>query len=352
LLRENGYHIGHVGKWGMWDFPSASYDFARQYEGRHWYEDRKRPGGRVHVTKRNEEDAIEFLTSRPRDRPFCLTVAFFATHAEDNAVEQYKPMPESMHLYVNDTVPLAPSATQEAWEAMPYFFNERNEGRVRWRKRFDEPEKFQTMMKNYFRMATEVDSACNIIVEELNKQGILNSTLVIFTTDNGYFHSEHMLADKFYPHQESIRVPLIIRDPRMSQGRIGTTNSDFTLSIDLAPTILSAAKIIPPLKMQGRDISVLYRDDLANHMISNPWRTDFYYELPQLNKVDINVICPSEALVRKDFKLINWTHHMQEQLFDLQKDPWEIIDVINNTQHQLMLIQMRERLRELREFVK
>lgn len=280
MLRENGYHIGHVGKWGMWDFPSASYDFARQYEGRHWYEDRKRPGGRVHVTKRNEEDAIEFLTSRPRDRPFCLTVAFFATHAEDNAVEQYKPMPESMYLYVNDTVPLAPSATQEAWEAMPYFFNERNEGRVRWRKRFDEPEKFQTMMKNYFRMATEVDSACNIIVEELNKQGILNSTLVIFTTDNGYFHSEHMLADKFYPHQESIRVPLIIRDPRMSQGRIGTTNSDFTLSIDLAPTILSAAKIIPPLKMQGRDISVLYRDDLANHMISNPWRTDFYYELP------------------------------------------------------------------------
>ena len=131
-------------------------------------------------------------------------------------------------------------------------------------------------------MATEVDSTCQAIVQELENQGVLNNTLVIFTTDNGYFHSEHGLADKFYPHQESIRVPLIIRDPRMSDDKIGTTNDDFTLSIDLAPTMLSAAGISPPARMQGRDISKLYRNELAEYLQSNRCRTEFYYELPNV----------------------------------------------------------------------
>lgn len=352
LLRDNGYYVGHVGKWHLWDFPSKNYDFSREYEGSHWYPSEERPEGRVHVTKKNEEDALEFLRSRPKDKPFCLTVAFFATHAEDNSVEQYKPQPESMHMYVNDTVPVPLSATQAAWEAMPSFFTDNNEGRVRWRKRFDKPEKFQSMMKNYFRMASEVDSACQAIVQELEQQGNLDNTLIIFTTDNGYFHNEHLLADKFYPHQESIRVPLIIRDPRMPKGRIGTTNDDFTLSVDLAPTILSAAGIVPPSRMQGRDISVLYRDDLNEDLLSSPWREEFYYELPILFGSDADNICPSEALVRKDFKLINWTYHMQEQLFDLRKDPWELEDVFNDTKHKEILSDMRKQLSVWREAVK
>ena len=84
------------------------------------------------MTKKNEEDSLELLKRRPRDKPFCLTVAFFATHEEDHSEEQYKPQPDSMSLYVNDTAPLAPSATQEAWEVMPIFFTEGNEARTRW----------------------------------------------------------------------------------------------------------------------------------------------------------------------------------------------------------------------------
>ncbi len=110
------------------------------------------------------------------------------------------------------------------------------------------------MMKNYYRLATEVDATCGVVLNELEKQGVLDNTLVIFTTDNGYYHGEHGLADKWYPHQESIRVPLIIEDPRMPRDRQGTTNDDFTLSVDLAPTILAAAGIAAPKQMQGRDI--------------------------------------------------------------------------------------------------
>lgn len=349
VLRNNGYHVGHVGKWHLWKAVNDKYDYMKEYFGYHWIDE---GNNKVHVTKKNELDSIEFLRTRPMDKPFCLTVAFYAPHAEDQDPEfPWKPQPESMHLYVNDTVPTAPSATKEGWEALPSFFDEGNEARLRWRGRFDTPENFQTNIKNYFRMASEVDSASQAIVQELEIQGLLNNTLVIFTTDNGFFLSEHGLSDKFYPHQESIRVPLIISDPRMSNDKIGTTNDDFTLSIDLAPTILSAAGLSPPARMQGRDMSVLYRNEGTQELEHSPWRTDFYYELPKLGGPE-NQICPNEALVQKDFKFINWTYHMQEQLFNLKNDPWELKDLINHPEHQTVLSQMRKRLLEWREAVK
>lgn len=309
-------------------------------------------GGRVHVTKKNEEDAMDFLKERPRDKPFCLTVAFFATHAEDqDPDEPWKPQNESMLLYLDETVPMSPSATEEAWMSMPPFFDEGNEGRLRWHNRYDTHERFQDVMKNYYRMATEVDSSSQAIVQELENQGILNETLIIFTTDNGFFHAEHGLSDKFYPHQESIRVPLIIRDPRMSEEFIGTTNDNFTLSVDLAPTIVSAAGISIPDRMQGRDVSVLYRNEGTQELKASPWRQDFFYEFPEVGSPPES-ICPNEAVVRKDFKFINWTYHMQEQLFDLQNDPLELNDLIDSPKHQELLTSMRMRLSELRDAAK
>ena len=88
-------------------------------------------------------------------------------------------------------------------------------------------------MKAYYRMATEVDTTVGRVLAELRAQGLDENTLVIFTTDNGYFHGEHGLADKWYPYEESIRVPLIVRDPRMPKIKRGTTNDDFVLNVDL-----------------------------------------------------------------------------------------------------------------------
>ena len=70
----------------------------------------------IHVTKRNENDALEFLETRPKEKPFCLTLAFFATHAVDHHPDQFRPQPQSMSLYKDDTVPVPVTATQEAWE--------------------------------------------------------------------------------------------------------------------------------------------------------------------------------------------------------------------------------------------
>ena len=342
LLRANGYHVGHIGKWHNGPFPAKEYDFARSYMGKHWYEI---DGETIHVTKRNEADAIEFLRKRPTEKPFCLSVAFFATHAVDGDPQQYLPQPESMRLYADVKIPVPVNATEASWKRLPPFFDENNEGRRRWRWRFDTEEKYQKYMKNYFRLATEVDATCGAILRELREQGLEESTFVLFTTDNGYFHGEHGLADKWYPFEESIRVPLVIRDPRMAKPKRGATNDNITLNVDLAPTILAAADILPPKTMQGRNIDPLY---LAEKPPA--WRAEFFYEHATIG--NSGQIPPSEALVRRDWKYLFWPDARYEQLFDLKTDPQEENTLAQDPKYAGRLDEMRKRFAEWKAAVR
>ena len=343
VLRDAGYHVGHVGKWHNGKFPAEHFDFGRAYHGRHWYS--QKDGSKIHVTQRNEKDALEFLQKRPDDKPFCLTVAFFATHAVDSNPKQFLPQPSSQSLYQDVQIPVPSNANDESFHRLPEFVaNEKNEGRNRYHWRFDTPEKYQTMMKNYYRLATEVDSTCGRILTELKKQNLLEDTLVIFTTDNGYYHGEHGLADKWYPHQESIRVPLIICDPRMPAKIRGTTDDNLTLNVDLAPTILNAVGLSVPASIQGSDLAPLYlKDDEAGQQVS--WRTEFLYEHPTIQSKDF--IPRSEALVTKKWKYMFWPEFQREQLFNLINDPHEENDLVSSELEQLN--QMRERFHSLRK---
>ena len=344
LLRSHGYYVGHVGKWHNGTFPRENFDFGRAYSGTHWMTEPD--GTRIHVTQKNERDALEFLRTRPSDKPFCLTLAFFATHAEDANPKQYLPQPESMALYQGVTVPVPANATEESFRRLPPFIaNEKNEGRVRWHWRFDTPEKYQEMMKNYYRLATEVDTTCGRVLAELKRQGMLEHTLVIFAGDNGYFHGEHGLADKWYPHEVSIRVPLIVRDPRAPAASRGRTNDDFVLNVDLAPTILGAAGVAAPPSMQGQDFSPLYRAARKPE-----WRSEFFYEHAILKRVDF--IPASEALVRKDWKYFYWPDFKKEQLFHVEADPNEEQDLAGDPAQGPRLAAMRARFAELKAAAK
>ena len=340
ILRANGYFVGHVGKWHNGKFPAEHFDFGRSYAGTHWM--KQNDGTPIHVTQRNEKDAMEFLRARPTGKPFCLTLAFFATHAEDGNPKQYLPQPQSMSLYEGISVPIPKTSGDEYFKRLPPFIaNEKNEGRNRWHWRFDTPERYQEYMKNYYRLASEVDATCGRVVAELKSQGLYENTLVIFTTDNGYFHAEHGLADKWYPHQESIRVPLIVHDPRMPANRFGQTHDALTLNADLAPTILTAATLAIPPRMQGKNFAALYQD------VEQPvWRNEYFYEHATIK--DIDFIPSSEALVRKDWKYFYWPDFKYEQLFDLRNDPLEENDLIADPKHAQVLGEMRQRFAELK----
>lgn len=197
----------------------------------------------------------------------------------------------------------------------------------------------------------------------------LNSTIYFDSYNSCHF----TLAGKWYPYEESIRVPLIIRDPRMPKEKINTLNDDLTLNIDLAPTILGAAGITPPARMQGRDIADLYlpaQSTIASSSLSSvtqnkelpeehdnrnnktplqslvgmkkkkPWRKEFYYEFPLNNGKKMPM---SSAVVRKNIKYIYWPQYDYEQLFDLTLDPLEQNDVANQTKYKTTLMDLRRR---------
>ena len=105
------------------------------------------------------------------------------------------------------------------------------------------------------------------------------------------------MAGKWYPHEESIRTPLIMWDPRMPPNKQGTTEDAFTLNVDLAPTILGAANVSVPDVMQGQDIADLYMKPKAE----DEWREECFYEYPAI--FGKSVIPGSTALVRKDIKV-------------------------------------------------
>lgn len=345
ILRDNGYFVGHIGKWHNGKFPADKFDFGKAYADTHWH--KEEGGTEIHVTKKNERDALQFLQQRPAEKPFCLTVAFFATHAEDSNPRQYLPQPASMDLYKDVSIPFPSNGKDEDFYRLPKFLaQDKNEGRVRWHWRFDTPDRYQDYMKNYYRLASEVDTTCGAILAELRRQNLFDKTLIIFTTDNGYFHGEHGLADKWYPYQESIRVPLIISDPRIQPARRGQVSDAMTLNVDLAPTILSAANLPQPKRMQGRDLSAHF----ANGTGTEDWRTEFFYEHGTIS--NISRIPSSEALVRKDVKYIFWPDYNAEQLFDLNADPNENHDLINDPTRKELLADLRSRFQSLKNQAK
>jgi arylsulfatase len=341
LLRANNYWVGHIGKWHNGNFPAEHFDVGQSYSGKHWL---KRPdGSEVHVTQKNQEDALAFLRTRPRDKPFCLTLAFFAAHAEDGHPEQFRPQPHSAEWYAGTRIPVPATATPAHTAKLPAFIADpKNEGRNRWSWRFDTPEKYQRMMTNYYRLCSEVDAACGEVLAELDKQGLADSTLVIFTTDNGYFHGEKGLADKWYPYDESIRIPLIVRDPRLPAGRRGKLNEAMTLNVDLAPTLLAYAGITAPPTMQGRDISPLLQTGSAPD-----WRTEFFYEHAIIRNKEF--IPASQALVRLRQKYILWPDFDVEESFDLATDPREEHNLIADSSQAAVINSMRRRFAELRD---
>lgn len=339
LLRGAGYWTGYVGKYDVGAARPADFDFVRAYHGRHWLD---AGGERVHVTEQNARDSIQFLRDRPRDKPFLLSVGYFAPHAEDRAPEQYLPQDWSAAFYAGVKVPASPLAGEKHLRALPPFLaSDSNEGRVRFKWRFDTPERYQQYLIRYYRLITEVDAAVGRLVDELKAQGVYENTLITFIGDNGYFHADRGLADKWYPYEQALRVPLIVRDPRLRSSRRGATRDQIVLNIDVAPTVVAAAGVRVPEVVQGQDVSPLYLAGKAPG-----WRDEFFYEHPTITSRDR--IPSSQGVIRRDWKYVYWPEFAYEQLFNLKQDREEIRNLANEPSAADERTKMRRKLDEWR----
>ena len=339
LLKMAGYRVGFIGKFGVGRvMPAESFDYWKGFPGQGTYFGKEE---KTHLTARMGDQAIEFLRGCRKDQPFCLSLSFKCPHAMDGAKREYPPDPRDEELFKDVTFPIPKTAAAKYFDRMPSFVQD-SESRKRWDRRFKTPEMFQTIVRDYYRLVHGMDREVGRILAELERLGLTEDTIVIFTSDNGYFFGEHGLADKWYLYEESIRVPLIVFDPsRPARDRFAEMKP-MALNIDLAPTMLDYAGVAIPKSMQGVSLRPLLNGE------SPKWRYDWFYEHHSVTKI----IPPSEGIRTTRWTYLRWMKDETkpvEELYDLQNDPLQEHNLVAEAAHQETLRQLQARWQLLRK---
>lgn len=337
LLRKHGYHTGFVGKWGIGgELPVKAFDLWDGFAGQGRYFGKGHEG---HLTQHLGGRAVEFLRSAPAGRPFLLCMSFKAAHVQDGDPHPFQPDPAYDDLYRTVEVPVPVTATPAAFGRLPPFLRT-SEGRVRWNGRFANPQMHQDSVKKYFRLVTGIDHVVGRLMATLRERGVADNTVIVFTSDNGFFLGERGLAGKWFMYEESIRLPLLIHDPRVPEAMRGQRVEPMTLSIDVAPTILELAGVDVPVRMQGRSLVPFVRGQ------SPAWRTEWFYE----HLFTHRRIARSEGVRTERYKYVRYLDEEPpyEQLFDLRRDPGEQVNLAAEADHADVLGRLRERWKVLR----
>ncbi len=337
ILRKSGYYTGFIGKFGVGnpkDQPKEAFDFwAGSDKPQPDYEMKDEKGDFIHHNDIVDRDIKNFFEKNDKTKPFCLSVSFKAPHIQDGDPRQFIPQQRFIHLYAKDSIDLPEKADPKYWNSFPDFFRtDQNIARERWYLQFANNKMYQESVRNYFRLIAGVDEVVGNLLKSLKDNGLSENTVIIFTSDNGHYLGEYGLTGKWYGHEESVRVPLIIYDPR-NKSLQGKTANQFALNIDIAPTILKLAGNEPDKAMQGIDLV----DMVANNKAS---RKEFFYEhtylgTPRLPKV--------EGIIQKNMKYMLYTEHNYEELFDLKTDPDEKINQSKNVNYATILSKMRKK---------
>jgi arylsulfatase A-like enzyme len=321
VLKQSGYRTGFVGKLGVkLETPVDSIFSWHRINGfPYWKTD---DGEKKHLTDLQGEQAIQFIKESAGANPFCLSLSFSAPHADDNAKEQYFWQEKFDTLYQNTTIPLPATADPSFYEALPAFLKG-TMNRERWFWRFDTPEKYQQMVKGYYRMITGIDEVIGRIRKELDRLGIADNTIIILLGDNGYYLSDRGYADKWLMHDVSIRVPLIMYDPRSNTAKSKVIDN-MVLNIDISPTILELAGLSTPRFIHGVSLLPYLQSKkinkrnsiLCEHLMKNP-------EIPD-----------SECIRTEKWKFIRYHNHPEFiELYDLENDPWEMHNLATNLRY-------------------
>jgi len=335
LLKDNGYHVGFFGKLGVIIDSASQYFNQSDFYDRGGSPDRrgyfyKKIGkDTVHLTRYTGHQAQQFIRNAPADKPFCLSLSFSAPHGHDNSVEQYYWQDKSADLYKNVKIPEPLLGDDEFFNRLP---KEVREGfnRVRWKWRFDTPGKYQEMVKGYYRMITEIDNEIGMIRQQLKTKGIDDNTIIIVMGDNGYFLGDRQLADKWLMYDVSIRIPLIIYDPRVKKS---STVDDMVLNIDITKTMIEMAGITAPKNYQGKSLAPLLVNN-NSHLNRKSILIEHLWDNPDI---------PSSEAIRTErwkyfrYRLIN----APEELYDLKNDPLEKENLASDMKYAKILAKLR-----------
>ena len=341
LLRNAGYRTGFAGKWHAkmprgWK-ASDHFDVFQQI-GRNPFYKKQSDGSLRHETELIVDRGIEFIENQPKDKPFALNLWFNACHAEDGDRRPgigHFPWPRAVDgMYEEDKIAPPRLNAPSIFDKQPSFLKTTiNRERFFWR--WNTETKYRTNMRAYLRMVSGIDNAIGRFLKALEAKGLADNTIIVYTADNGYHLGNRGFAGKWSHYEESLRVPMIIHDPRAPQGSGGQVLEHSALNLDLPSTFLDWAGVAIPKRYQGRSLKPLVSTGKADD-----WRKQTFHEHFAVR----HRIPAFEGLRTDRYKYVRYIDEANyEFLHDLKEDPDELVNLAKEPKHATTLKQFRQR---------
>ena len=358
IFQKNGYETAVIGKWHLGTTPTG-FDYSKvliNWGGQGtYYNPQFCINGtdtvvetKLHVTKAIENDCLDWLSNRDTTKPFMLLYQFKAPHRDWRPDSMYHelftdldfPLPETF----NDDYEGRLAASENMMEIGNHL-NRRDMKQIpppglsrrdslRWLAYGDKGQywspndtltgdalkywKFQTYIKDYLRTVAGIDRAVGSVLDYLEENGLSENTLVVYTSDQGFYLGEHGWFDKRWMYEESFKMPFVIKNPKTIKP--GTTSDAMVMNVDFAPTLLDMAGLEIPSEMQGKSFKGVFGGELKNERKSVYYH---YYEWPIWHKVQ-----PHYGVRTDRYKLMHFYYSMDEwELYDLEADPNEINNI-------------------------
>lgn len=400
MLRAAGYYTAVVGKWHLVTEPTGFDYWNIMIDQGHYYNpdfiemgDTTRRTG--YATDLVGDLALERLRERPADKPFCLFMHQKAPH------RNWMPNLKHLSMFEKDTIPLPETfyddystrsdaareqdmRIENMWLSSDLKMrlpegvkdpgtagNRKADGVVDWRAnygRMNEEQKaqwdaaydplieefyrvnpkgrqllewkYQRYIKDYLRCVVSVDENVGRVLDYLDENNLAENTIVIYTSDQGFFLGEHGWYDKRFMYEESLSTPFLMRYPaRISPG---TVNNDIVMNLDIAPTLLDAAGVDIPGDMQGRSLLSLLRGD------GEAWRSAMYYHYYEYPH-GWHDVKRHYGIRTSRYKLIHFYNDIDEwELYDLESDPNEVNNLYKTPEHAVVVDSLKKELDRLR----
>jgi arylsulfatase A-like enzyme len=365
LMQKAGYHTALIGKYHLHSNPvGLDYWSVLPGQGRYhnpkfiemgdesssgWVNKGKRTEYKGHSSDVIADKALDYLKNkRPKDKPFMFFCHFKAPHDRWEFARRYRnfledvEIPEPPNLFDDyegrsDALKKQLQYIGSEWGNHTNFKDETRHLKGKEKKK----KQYQLYMKKYLRCVKGVDDNVGRILDYLDKSGLADNTIVMYTGDQGFFLGEHGLYDKRLMYEEALRMPFLVRWP----GRIKPLmrSKGMILNIDFAPMILDAAGAKPHPDMQGRSFVPL----LAGKIPSD-WRKSMYYRY-YYSHFETE---PHYGVRTYKYKLIYFNRIDQWELYDLEKDPTEMNNVYDDPDYKNVVRRLKKELKRLQNELK
>ncbi|MDB5297961.1 MAG: arylsulfatase family protein, partial [Phycisphaerales bacterium] len=382
-LQAAGYHTGMIGKWHLGSDPTG-FDEWTILPGQGAYYDPVfiGPKGRQvikgYVTEITTDLGIKFLDGRPKDKPFFLMLHHKAPHRPWEPSPKYRdafrqrhiPEPPALRddyatrtdalrenkqrvfddltrrdLKLDPPADLKPGPDRQAWLNVKPTEVETEVGgkRVTLTGHALEKWKYQRYMQDYLACVQSVDDSVGAVLDYLDKNKLRDNTLVVYTSDQGFFLGDHGLFDKRFMYEPSFKTPVLVRWPGVA--RAGATQTAIAGNQDFAPTFMAAAELPVPPDMQGASLVPLLAGDAPP-----TWRTSYYYRYYH-DPGDHNT-ARHYGVRTADYKLIYFWKKDQWELYDLHQDPDELHNVYAEPAYKKVREDLKVELQRLKKELK